>query len=68
MKKEDKDFLTYVGVVNEKFKLEELSPDRFKYLIFVQGLISSRDSEICAQILIRLKQDPKLTLQAVVDE
>ena len=37
-KKEDEDFFTYVGVVNrdcEKFKLEELSPDQFKCLVFV---------------------------------
>ena len=33
MKKEDEDFFTYAGIVNrecEKFKFEELSPDRFK--------------------------------------
>ena len=71
MKKGNEDFFTYTGVVNwecEKFKLEELSLDRFKCLIFEQELISSRDSEIRARILIRLKQNPKLILQAVVDE
>ena len=70
-KMEDEDFFTYGGVVSrecDKFKLEELSSDRFKCLIFVQGLISSRDSEMQAWILKKLEQDPKLTLQAVVDE
>ena len=42
-KKEDDYFFIYAGVVN-KFKLEELSLDRFKCLIFVQGLISSGDT------------------------
>ena len=43
-KKLDEDFFTYAGVVNrecEKFKLEELSPDQFKCLIFG----SSRNSD-----------------------
>ena len=34
----------------------------------MQGLISSRDSEIRPRILMRFEQDLKLTLQVVVDE
>ena len=70
-KKEAEDFITYAGVVNwecEKLNLEELLRDQFECLMFVQELISSRDSEIQAQILTRLEQDPKQTLQAVVNE
>ena len=40
MKKEEEDFITYASVVNreyEKFKLEELSSDKFKCLILCKG-------------------------------
>ena len=62
LRKEDEDFFTFISVVNrecEKFKLEELSSDQFKCLIFVQRLISIRDVEIWAWNFIKLEQDPK---------
>ena len=40
-KSEEDDYLTYAIIVNklcDDFKLEELSSDNFKWLIFVQGL------------------------------
>lgn len=40
-KDENEDFVTYTGKDNrerEKFKLNELSPDRFKCIIFVKTL------------------------------
>ena len=65
-----KDFFTLASVVKrecEKFKRDDLSPDSFKWNIFVQRLISSRDLEIQVRILTRLKQDSKLKFLAVVD-
>lgn len=70
-KRDDEDFFSYAGIVNrecQQFKLEELTADRFRCLIFVQGLTASKDSEIRARILTKLEQDPNLTLQAIVDE
>ena len=49
MKKANDDYVTYAGVVNgecERFKLNELTADNLKCSIFVQGLMTERDSEI----------------------
>lgn len=48
-KKESEDYITFASIVNkycDDFKLSELSPDNFKCLIYVQGLVSTKDAEI----------------------
>ena len=42
--------------------------DMFKCLIFIQGLIVNKDTEIQAQILTSLEQDTNLTLQKVAED
>ena len=44
-------------------KLVELIPDKFKYLIFVQGLVSTKDAEIRRRVLNKLENESNLTLQ-----
>lgn len=71
MKKENEDFVTYARIINkecERFKLNELTPDMFKGLIFIQGLTAKKDAEICARILMKLEQNQKLTLQGISNE
>lgn len=46
----------------EKFKLNELTPDKFKCLMLVQGLASNKGAAIRSRILAHLERDPKLTL------
>lgn len=52
----------------EKFKLNELSLDIFDYVMFVKGLIASKDANIRSRILTKLEQDQNLTGQEVADE
>ena len=71
IKKDDEDFVTYAGNVNkicERFLLNELSIDRFKCLIFVQGLTSSKDKDIRSRILTKLEQDSEINLQRITEE
>ncbi|XP_062535370.1 uncharacterized protein K02A2.6-like [Armigeres subalbatus] len=58
------DVYTYAGIVNQKceeFKLNEVTPDQFKCLMYVCGLKSHRDADIrttlLSQRLINLKRD-----------
>ena len=44
-----------------KFKMVELSFDNFKCLIFVQGLVFTKDAEIRRRILNKLENEPNLT-------
>ncbi|XP_014778320.1 uncharacterized protein LOC106874916 [Octopus bimaculoides] len=56
-KNESDDFVTYAGMVNkacERFRLEELTPDMFKCIIFVKGLVATEDVEIRKRILSKL--------------
>ena len=71
VKREDEDFVTYAGNVNrmcERFMLHDLSIDRFKCLVFVQGLTSSKDKNIRSRILTKLEQGSEVTLQKVTEE
>lgn len=52
----------------EKFKLNELTPDIIKCLIFVQGLSANKDTEIRVKILSKLEIDSKLTLKKIDKE
>ena len=69
--KANNDYVTNAGIPKrecERFKLNELTEDNFKCLIFVQGLMAERDSEIRSRILSKLETDSKLTLRAVAVE
>ena len=47
-RKEWEDYTTFASEVNshcDDFRLAELSVDNFKYLIFVQGLVSTKDAK-----------------------
>ena len=71
MKKANNNYITYVGIVNwkyERFKLNELTVDNFKYLTFVKGLTTERDLEIRFPILSKLEADSKLMLQMIAEE
>ena len=52
----------------EAFKLNEISADVFKCLIFVQGLTAPRDKDIRSRILTIMESDPGITLQKVTEE
>ena len=70
-KSEAEDYLEYACTVNrlcEEFKLNEISADLFKCLIFVQGLTTPRDKDIRSRILTIMESDPNITLQKVTEE
>ena len=52
----------------EKFKLSELSANNFKCLIFVQCLVSNKDSEIRRRVLNKLENEPKLMQQHIAED
>ena len=67
-KKDDEDYLTFSSVVNkhcDEFKLADKSADHFKCLIFVQQLVSTKDSEIRRRVLSKLETEPNLTLKKI---
>ena len=67
--KKDEYYLTFSSVVNkycDELKLIDLSADDFKYLIFVQGLVSTKDSEIRRRVLSKLESEPNLTLKKLL--
>ena len=71
MNDDDNGFVTHAGVTNRecmKLKLNELTSDSFKSLIFVQGLASNKDAEMTFIILTKLEMDSKLTLQKIAEE
>ena len=53
---------------DEDFMLHDLSIDRFKCLVFIQGLTSSKDKDIRSRILTKLEQGSEVTLQKVTEE
>ncbi len=65
-KKDCEDYTTFASTVNrycERFQLNEITPDMFKCLIFIQGLTSPSEKEVCTRLLTKLEQDQKITLQ-----
>ena len=70
-RKDDQDYTDFASVVNkycDDFKLAELSADNFKVLIFVQGLVSSQDTERRRRVLNKLENEPNLTLQQLAKD
>ncbi|XP_036339780.1 uncharacterized protein K02A2.6-like [Rhagoletis pomonella] len=66
------DFLTYTGMVNkhcEKFKLNELTVDQFKCLVFVISLKSETDFEIRTKLLSKIDSEAStITLEIISRE
>ena len=53
-KREEHDYTTYASEVKKScddFKLSDLSAENFRCLIFVQGLVSSKDAEVRRRVL-----------------
>ena len=65
------DFLTHIGIVNrkcERFKLNSLTDNQFKSLVFIRSLQSSKFADIRTPLLNRLEQDDSLILNAIAEE
>ena len=70
-KKDVEDYSTFSSVVSkhcDEFKLVDLSTDDFKCLIFVLGLVSTKDSEIRRRVLSKLESEPNLTLKKLAED
>ena len=70
-RKEDDEYTTFAATVNkhcDDFKLADLSADSFKCLIFVQGLVSTKDAEIRRRVLNKLENEPDITLQKIAED
>ena len=69
-KKDCEDYMTFASTFNrycERFQLNEITPDMFKCLIFIQGLTSSSEKEMRTRLLTKLEQDQKITLQSLAE-
>ncbi|XP_014784252.1 uncharacterized protein LOC106879270 [Octopus bimaculoides] len=65
-KNNEEDYITYASRVNRefvRFKLDELTPDMFKCLIFTQGLTAEKDAKVRTRILVKLEENQVVTLQ-----
>ena len=65
------DYTIFASVVNkhcDNFKLAELSVNNFKFLIFVQGLVSAKNVEIRCRVLNKLENEPNLSPQQIEEE
>ena len=70
-RKEGQDYTTFASVVNrhcDNFGLSLLLDNNFKVLIFIQGLVSTKDAELRRQALNRLEKEPNITLQQLAEE
>ena len=65
------DYVSYAGRVKhecERFHLQTLKEDQFKFLIFIAGLYPPDDSEIRSRLLVKLETDEKVTIQDLTAE
>ncbi|VDP79710.1 unnamed protein product, partial [Schistosoma curassoni] len=70
-KEADEDYNTYAGRVNlqaERFKLNVLTSDQFKCLLFISGLNSPVDADFRMKLLSRMEYDDEMTLQTITTE
>ena len=70
-RKDSEDYTPFASVVNKNcddFKLSEFSANNFKCLIFVQGLVSAKNTEIRRRVLIKFENEPNLTLQQIAED
>ena len=61
-KKDCEDYATFTSTVNryrERFQLNEITPDMFKCLIFIQELTSHSEKEVRTRLITKLAQDQK---------
>ncbi|XP_026441989.1 uncharacterized protein K02A2.6-like, partial [Papaver somniferum] len=71
IRKDDQDYLTFATIVNrhcDDFGLSSLTADNFKVLIFIQGLVSTKDAELRRRALNRLEKEQNITLQQLAEE
>ncbi len=52
----------------KRFKLAELSPKNFKYLIFFQGLVTRIDAKIRRRGLSKRENEPNLKSQNLTED
>lgn len=70
-KREEHDYTTYASEVNKScddFKLSDLSAENFRCLIFVQGLVSSKDAVVRRRVLNKLENEQNITLQNLAED
>ena len=70
-KKDCKDYTTFAITVNrycERFQLNEITPDMFKCLIFLQGLSLPSEKEVRTRLLTKLGEDQKITAQSLAEK
>ena len=70
-KDDQQDYLTFAVTVNKHcndFKLADLTADDFKCFIFMQGLVSSEDTEIRHCVLTELENVQGLTLKKLAED
>ena len=61
-KKDFKDYTNFASTVNsycERFRLNEITPDMFKCLIFIQRLTLTSEKDVRTRLLTKLEQDQK---------
>ncbi|VDK85345.1 unnamed protein product [Dibothriocephalus latus] len=71
VKNETDDFLTLASIVNrecEVIKLQEITEDQFKCLIFLSALRSAHDAETRTRLRSKIEQDPDSTLRKLMAE
>ena len=69
-KRED-DCTIYASEVNkncDKFELSDLAAENFRCLVFVQGLVSSKDAEVRRRVLNKLENEQNITLQTLSED
>lgn len=65
------DYVSYGAIVNkrcEDFKLSDVSIDRFKCLIFVNGLQSPEDADIRTRLIATLEKEPNTTINDLLKD
>ena len=70
-RKEGEDFRLFTSVVNkccDNFRLTEPCADNIKCLIFMQGLVSTKDAEIRCRVLNKLENESSITLQQIPED
>ncbi len=70
-KESSEDHISYTSRVNkicEDFKLNTLTSDQFKSLIFIIGLKSQQDDDIRTKLLYKIEEDDKITLEKITKE
>ena len=70
-KMDSDEYSGFASVVNKNcddFKQGELSADNFKCLLFAQGLVLAKETEIRRRVLSKLENEPDLTLQKLAED